>query len=68
MLFVFALDTPAGPASVKTQVRSHNADLGGDPKMVPRSRPFGTGFKPTSSSKAASSVTRPLVTESAVGC
>jgi hypothetical protein len=34
MLVVFALDTPAGPASVKTQVRSHNADLGGDPKMV----------------------------------
>jgi hypothetical protein len=60
MLVVFALETAAGPASVKAQVRSHNADLGGDPRVVPRSGSNGTGFKPTSSSKAASSATRPL--------
>jgi hypothetical protein len=66
-LFVFALDTPERPASVKTQVRSHNADLGGDPRMVPRSRPIGTGFKPKSRFKAASGVTWPQVTEGGVG-
>jgi hypothetical protein len=62
MLVVFALETAAGPASVKTQVRSHNADLGGDPRMVPRSGSIGIGFKPTSSFRAASSVTWPQVT------
>ena len=67
MLVVFALETAAGPASVKTQARSHSVDLGGDPRMVPRSRSIVTGFKPTSSFKAASSVTWPQVTEGGEG-